>query len=138
MDLQSRLEEICRDRFFCGDAESFRTSNLAPHRESLLLRLYADIQIVAGEGEGFAINRVGLNQQTTEDTEDTEGLHFASAAFILRWRTISYNMTPAATDTFSDGTFPSMGIETRKSHFFATRSWTPLPSEPNTMAQSML
>ena len=36
---------------------------------------------------------------------------------ILRWRTISYNMTPAATDTFSDGTFPSMGIETRKSHF---------------------
>ena len=29
----------------------------------------------------------------------------------LRWRTISYNMTPAATDTFSHGTFPSMGIE---------------------------
>ena len=44
-------------------------------------------------------------------------LHFAFAALILRWRTISYNMTPAATDTFSDGTFPSMGMETRKSHF---------------------
>ena len=65
---------------------------------------------------------MGLNQQTTEATEDAEEIHFAFAAFVLRWRTISYNMTPAATDTFSDGTFPSMGIETRKSHFLATRS----------------
>ncbi len=39
-------------------------------------------------------------------------------------------MTPAATDTFSDGTLPSIGMETRKSHFLATRSWTPLPSDP--------
>src|SRR4030081_2988461 len=55
-----------------------------------------------------------------------------------RWRTISYSTTAAATETFSDGTLPSIGIETRKSHFLFTRSCRPLPSAPSTSAQSML
>src|SRR5581483_2609403 len=55
-----------------------------------------------------------------------------------RCRTTSYSTTPAATDTFNDGTFPNIGIETRKSHFFFTKSWTPLPSAPSTIAQFIL
>ncbi len=127
-------------RFLCGDGRIVPQSNLAAHRQTLLVRFYVDIQVVIGEGESFAIEGMRPNQQTTQDAEETQDphLHFVSAALILRWRTISYSMTPAATDTFSDGTFPSMGMETRKSHFLATRSWTPLPSDPSTMAQSML
>ena len=44
----------------------------------------------------------------------------------------------AATETFNEGTLPNIGIDTRKSHFLRTRSWTPLPSAPSTMPQSIL
>ena len=87
--------------------------------EALLLWLDADREIVLREGKGFTIQREGNLDQTTQDTKDAEPPH---PHCIRRWRTISYNTTPAATETFSDGTFPSMGIETTKSHFFNTRS----------------
>src|SRR5712692_8227731 len=56
--------------------------------------------------------------------------------FARRWRTISYMTTPAATETFKEGTLPSMGMETRKSHLRRTRSCSPLPSAPRIRAQS--
>src|SRR5271166_5792283 len=101
----------------------------------MLFRFHPQIQIVIRESESFAIEGQRRQNQTTENTEGTKEPH---ADFFPRWRTTSYNITPAATETFSDGTLPSIGIETRKSHFRATRSWRPLPSAPRTMAQSML
>ena len=59
-------------------------------------------------------------------------------AALFLCRTISYSMTPAATETFRDDILPSMGMDTRKSHFFFTKSWTPLPSAPSTIPQSIL
>src|SRR3954452_6735588 len=61
-----------------------------------------------------------------------------TSAFVRRWRASSYITMPPATETFSEGTLPSIGIETTKSHLRRTRSCNPFPSAPRTMAQSML
>src|SRR5271167_4766994 len=115
----------------------------------MLFRVDLNLQVVIGEGEGLAVQRKAIHHRGTEDTEDTQalvnglhfgGLHFASGEPCLarRCRTISNNTTAAATETFSDGTLPSIGMETTKSHFLLTRSCSPLPSPPSTSAQSML
>src|SRR5215467_13638473 len=54
-----------------------------------------------------------------------------------RCRATSYITMAAATETFNDGTLPSMGMETRKSHFLRTCSCNPRPSAPSTSAQSI-
>src|SRR5713101_906286 len=74
-------------------------------------------------------------QHKTLDSKLETCFHFC---FARRWRTISYITTPAATETFKEGTLPSMGMETRKSHLRRTRSCSPLPSAPRIRAQSML
>src|SRR5580658_7185762 len=130
----------------------------------MLFRLDLNVEVVVGDAECLAVERKTIHHRGTEDTENAKNppnrfhfagfvaeLHFVSN-FILhplhlacwdatrarRCRTISYSTTAAATETFSDGTFPSIGIETRKSHFRFTRSCRPLPSPPRTRAQSML
>src|SRR5258708_591442 len=112
--------------------------DFAARTESLLLRLEADFQIVLREDERLAVDRQRGRDQTTEETEDTEGLHVYFDAARRRWRTTSNNTIPAATDTFSDGTLPSIGMETRKSQCLRTRSCNPLPSAPSTTAQCIL
>src|SRR6185437_14889375 len=58
--------------------------------------------------------------------------------YLRRWRATSYITTAPATDTLSEGTLPSIGIFTRKSHFFRICSCRPCPSAPSTRAQSIL
>src|ERR1039458_1717917 len=124
-------------------------SEFAADSEAMLLWLDLNIQIVISEGECLAVERKTIHHRGTEHTEKTQALinglhfgelHFASEEpFLARLcRTISNRTTAAATETFSDGTLPSIGIETRKSHFLFTRSCNPLPSPPRTSAQSML
>src|ERR1700683_2338793 len=118
--------------------------DLAPHSQPLLPGFDADVQIVAGESKCFPVDSEGVHRGDAENQKiktQVARLHFApvgSLSFMRRCRTISYITTAPATDTFSEGTFPSIGIETRKSHFFFTRSCSPLPSAPRTSAQSML
>ena len=59
-----------------------------------------------------------------------EGLAFPGFCAARRWRATSYITTAPATETFSEGTWPSMGMETRKSQRLRTRSCSPLPSAP--------
>jgi len=80
---------------------------ICPHREPLLLSSMRTSRFVVVKG-GFSIDSVSLYQHTTR-TNRTRRDSFRLLSFILRWRTISYNITPAATDTFSDGTFPTWG-----------------------------
>src|SRR5436305_14984170 len=104
------------------------------------------IQTVARDGEGLAVERGAMQNTTAEDTEEAQGLQeqtdlhlwLDASSATRRWRTISYKTTAAATETFRDGTLPSIGIETRKSHLRLTRSCRPLPSPPSTSAQSIL
>src|ERR1700722_1946887 len=124
-------------------------SDLAAYSQPMLFRLDLHIEIVIGEAERLTVQREAIQRGGTEGTQKTEkpdgrlqgaGFHFDSAepCFARLCLTISYRTTAAATETFSDGTLPSMGIETRKSHFLFTRSCSPLPSPPRTSAQSML
>src|SRR5256885_237882 len=93
-------------------------------------------EVVINEGEGFTIDGGSIGMKTAEDAEDAEEPQkeiqdFASSLpqavpsevegclcrrCFLRWRASSYITMPPATDTFRDGTRPSMGIETTKSH----------------------
>src|SRR5271168_910251 len=131
-------------------------SDLAAGSQPLLHRLDPDVQVVAGEGKRLAIEGKSISRTSTEEAEqakmqtaqlhcppeDASWLVCASLVCVRACprlcRTISYITTAPATDTFSEDTFPSIGIETRKSHFFLTRSCRPLPSAPRTSAQSML
>ena len=82
-------------------------------------RLQANLQIVFRDGEGFALQGPGRGSETTEDTEDTEELHDFLDAPSRLCRTTSYSTTPAATDTFSDGTFPEHRNRHQKIAVFA-------------------
>src|SRR5579864_1716609 len=112
----------------------------------MLFGVHLKVQIVARDREGFAIERRARQNTTTEDTEEAQWLQehtklhlwLDASSAARRWRTISYKTTAAATETFREGTLPSMGMETRKSHFRLTRSCRPLPSPPRTRAQSIL
>src|SRR6185503_1918485 len=110
--------------------------DLASHAEPLLLSFYADVQIILGESESVAVQSASP-QRTEHHKRDASKLHL-HPDFFRRCFTISNSNKPAATETFSDGTCPSIGIETRKSHFLLTRSCSPLPSAPSTTAQSIL
>src|SRR5580704_3696765 len=104
-------------------------SDLAARPQPLLLGLQGNGQIIFRYGEGLTFQGRGCRGEHRE-TQETEQLHDFLDAPNRLCRTISYNTTPAATDTFSEGTFPSIGIETRKSQCLRTRSCTPLPSAP--------
>src|ERR1700693_2893269 len=115
----------------------------------MLFRFDLDVQIVTGEGKCLAVQRKTVHRRGAEHAEKSQalvgGLHLPELHFepeepflARRCRTISNKTTAAATETFSDGTLPNIGIETRKSHLRFTRSWSPLPSPPRTSAQSML
>ena len=58
----------------------------------------------------------------------------APVIYYPRWRTASYRHTPVATDTFRQGTLPSMGMRIRKSQFSSVRRRMPSPSAPITSA----
>src|ERR1700730_3274960 len=110
----------------------------------MLLRVDLNIEIVVGERKGLAVEGESVPHRDTEGQEEAKvhdsKIHF-SPEELSRARlclTISYSTTAAATETFRDDTLPSMGIETRKSHFLFTKSCRPLPSAPRTSAQSML
>src|SRR5262245_276512 len=51
---------------------------------------------------------------------------------LVRLRCASNRITAAATETFSEPTFPRTGIETSSSQAEATRGLKPLPSDPIT------
>src|SRR5579863_591831 len=115
----------------------------------MLLGLDLKVEIVIRDREGFPIQRESADRRGTQQTQEAQWLqprlyfgelHFSSDERrpARRCLTISYKTTAAATETFSDGTFPSIGIETRKSHLRFTRSCRPLPSPPITSAQSIL
>src|SRR6267378_5302511 len=57
----------------------------------------------------------------------------AISYFPFRCRTASNKTTPAATETFSDFTGPTVGNDTTKSHRFRVSSCNPLPSPPRTI-----
>src|SRR5215469_6060331 len=114
----------------------------------MLLCVNQQVQIVVRERKCLTIQCETANR-TTEETENTEGLgkslqnwelHFLfdATSLMRRCLTISYKTTAAATETFREGTLPSIGIDTRKSHLRFTRSCRPLPSPPSTRAVSML
>ncbi len=52
-----------------------------------------------------------------------------------RWRSTSKRQTPAATETFRQGTVPSIGMLTKRSQVSAVRWRMPSPSAPNTIAK---
>src|ERR1700723_3715628 len=111
--------------------------DFAARTEPLLPGLEGNGQIIFRYGEGLAFQGRGCRGENA-DTQETEQLHDFLDAPSRLCRTTSYNTTPAATDTFSDGTFPSIGIETRKSQCLRTKSCIPLPSAPSTTAQFIL
>src|SRR5580692_3602115 len=115
-------------------------SDLPPGAEPLLLRLQANLQIIFRNREGLAIQSPRRGGNTAQDTDATniKQLHDFLDAPCRLCRTTSYSTTPAATDTFNEGTSPSIGIDTRKSQCLLTSSWTPLPSAPSTTAQCIL
>src|ERR1019366_6660578 len=88
-------------------------SDLAARAQPLLFGLKAHFQVVPGDGESFPVKRrCGNNQtsrQTKKQTKPTKQSHdyqlhdFLDAPSRL-CRTTSYSTTPAATDTFNDGT----------------------------------
>src|SRR5262245_45214473 len=105
------------------------------------------LQVVSRDGKGVAVK--SMHRQRTQHTKKEKKFQVSSFKFqaipvlydyALRphfclarlCRTISYSTTPAATETFSEGTLPSMGMETTKSHLRRTRSCNPLPSAPRT------
>ena len=132
-----------RDLQYCDLLRSLRIvtqRDLAAHSKPVLFRLNLQAQIVVGEAKRLAVERAGRRRTKKQQTQEGETeLHFLlDAPCACRCRTISYKTTAAATETLSDGTLPSIGIETRKSHFRFTRSCSPLPSPPSTKAQSIL
>src|ERR1700722_10250169 len=142
-----------RHRDFLRSWRIVAQDDFAANAKAMLSGFDTNIQVVMGNSEGFAIESKCVHHRGTEDTEKRKTqkqLHFlpedaclfcappCAATLLRRCRTISYITTAPATETFSDGTFPSIGIETRKSHFLFTRSCSPLPSAPRTRAQSML
>ena len=60
--------------------------------------------------------------------------HITSRLPASRWRTTSYMMTPAATDTLSEPICPNCGMLTNVSHCFSTSGDMPTSSAPITMA----
>src|SRR5581483_2030424 len=105
------------------------------------------LQIVMREGKSLAIQgkqprrkkkKAAINKYA-EKLHPVDRFEFCLVpALARRCLAISYSTTPAATETLSDGTEPSIGMETRKSQFLRTCSCRPLPSAPRTSAQSML
>src|SRR5581483_1277753 len=125
---------------FLGRAGIVAQDDVSAGAQPFLFGLNAYIQIVFNKSERLAINCRTICCQAGESQQNSTQLHSGTltAPLARLCRTISKSTTPAATDTFSDETLPSIVIETRKSHFLRTRSCTPLPSAPSTMAQSML
>src|SRR5215472_3880628 len=101
-------------------------------------------ELIVRNGEGFPVNgkREGPGQHTEQQSGSPrlhrEDLDLSAFCPARRWRATSYITTAPATETFSDGTCPSIGIDTRKSQRLRTRSCSPLPSAPSTTAQCML
>lgn len=62
----------------------------------------------------------------------THSCGYDKMVYFIRLRSTSYMRMPPATEAFRDVMFPSMGRETRKSHFSLIRREIPLPSEPMT------
>src|SRR5215470_2583895 len=108
-----------------GGIVAYRNPSADP--ESLLGGFEPNIQVIFCDGERFAVEGQGGRGCSDKNAENVEKRHRELARLC---RTISYKTTPAATETFKDGTFPSIGIETRKSHFLITRSCKPFPSAP--------
>src|SRR5271169_661106 len=116
----------------------------AGHGHDMRRTIDLNVQLIVSDGKRFAIKcpyrrgQCEAEKKRREETRHRTGAAVSLPCATRRWRATSYITIAPATETFSEGTRPYIGIETRKSQRFRTRSCKPFPSAPKTTAQCML